>query len=110
MAGAGALAEVVVVPAKAEGSWNARMPANLSKEPVRLTFKQQITRIAGSARVGGKDVALEEAKMRGERLTFRLPLGGRTYEFTGTVRGQTIDGTVDGGDSKSAAWSAASTK
>ena len=94
-----------VVPAKAEGSWNAKLPASLSKEPVRLTLKQQITRLAGVARIAGKDVVLEEAKMRGERLTFRLPLGGKTYEFTGTVKGQSIDGTVEG-----AAWSAASAK
>ena len=98
-----------VVPARAEGNWNARLPANLSKEPVRLSMRQQITRISGSARVGGKDVVLEEAKLRGERLTFRLPLGGKTYEFTGTVKGQAIDGTVEGGDGK-AAWSAASAK
>jgi Methyltransferase domain len=98
-----------VVPAKAEGNWTARLPANLSREPVRITLKQQITRLAGVARIGGKDVVLEEAKLRGERLTFRLPLGGKTYEFTGTVKGQAIDGTVEGGDGKSA-WSAASAK
>ena len=98
-----------VVPAKAEGSWNAKLPANLSKEPVRLNLKQQITRISGTARVAGKDVVLDEAKMRGERLTFRLALGGKVYEFTGSVRGQSIEGTVEGGDTK-AAWSAASAK
>ncbi|MEO8145812.1 MAG: methyltransferase domain-containing protein [Betaproteobacteria bacterium] len=95
-----------VVPAKVEGNWSAKLPASLSKEPVRLTLKQQITRLAGIVRIAGKDVALEEAKMRGERLTFRLPLAGKTYEFTGTVKGQSIDGTVEGGDGKSA-WSAA---
>ena len=98
-----------VVPAKAEGSWNAKLPANLSKEPVRLNLKQQITRISGTARVAGKDVVLDEAKIRGERLTFRLALGGKVYEFTGSVRGQSIEGTVEGGDTK-AAWSAASAK
>ena len=94
-----------VVPAKAEGAWNARLPANLSKETVRLTLRQQITRIAGTARVGGKDVPLDDAKMRGERLSFKLALGGSTYDFTGTVKGQTIEGSLEGGGSK-AAWSA----
>ena len=95
-----------VVPAKAEGAWNARLPANLSKEPVRLSLSQQITRISGSARVGGKDLPLEEARMRGERLTFKLALGGKSYDFTGTVKGQSIEGSVEGGGTK-AAWSAA---
>jgi SAM-dependent methyltransferase len=95
-----------VVPAKAEGAWNARLPANLSKEPVRLSLRQQITRISGSARVGGKDLPLEEARMRGERLTFKLALGGKSYDFTGMVKGQSIEGSVEGGGTK-AAWSAA---
>ena len=98
-----------VVPAKAEGAWSARLPANLSKEPVRLNLKQQITRISGSARVGGKDVPLEDARLRGERLTFKLAIGGKPYDFTGIVKGQAIEGSVDGGGSK-AAWSAAATK
>jgi hypothetical protein len=98
-----------VVPAKAEGAWSAKLPANLSKEPVRLNLKQQITRISGSARIGGRDVLLEEAKLRGERFTFKLALGGKTYDFTGTVKGQSIEGTVDGGGTK-AAWSAAPAK
>jgi SAM-dependent methyltransferase len=98
-----------VVPAKAEGAWSARLPANLSKEPVRLNLKQQITRISGSARVGGKDVPLEEARMRGERLTFKLALNGKAYEFAGTVKGRSIEGSVDGGGTKGA-WNAAPAK
>ena len=99
-----------VVPARAEGTWSARLPAQLSKEPVRLNLRQQITRISGTARVAGKDVPLDEAKLRGERFTFKLALGGKTYDFTGTVKGQSIEGTVDGGGAMAAAWSAAPAK
>jgi SAM-dependent methyltransferase len=100
-----------VVPAKADGAWSAKLPPNLSKEPVRLTLKQQITRVAGAARIGGKDVLLEEAKLRGERFTFKLALGGRTYDFTGTVKGSLMEGTVtDVGGGTKAAWSAAPTR
>ncbi len=94
-----------VVPAKAEGTWSAKLPAQLSKEPVRLSLRQQITRVSGSARVGGRDVPLDDAKMKGDRLSFKLALGGSTYDFSGTVRGTSIDGTLDGGGGK-AAWSA----
>jgi hypothetical protein len=94
-----------VVPAKAEGNWNVKLPPNLSKEPVRLSLKQQITRVSGSARIDGKDVLLEDAKLKGERLSFKLALGGRSYDFTGTVRGQSIAGSLDGAGGK-AAWSA----
>jgi SAM-dependent methyltransferase len=98
-----------LVPAKTEGAWSARLPPNLSKELVRLDLKQQITRISGAARVGGKDVPLEEARIRGERFTFKLALGGKTYDFTGTVKGRSIEGSVDGGGTKGA-WSAAAAR
>jgi hypothetical protein len=98
-----------IVPAKTEGAWNVRLPANLSKEPVRLSLKQQITRVSGSARIDGKDVLLEDAKLKGERLSFKLALGGRSYDFTGIVKGPSIAGSVDGGGAK-AAWSASPTK
>jgi len=97
-----------VVPAKAEGSWNAKLPASLSKEAVRLTLKQQITRVSGSAWIGGREVLLEEGRLRGERLTFKLALNGKMWDFTGTVKGGAIDGTIaDIGGGKSGAWSAA---
>ena len=98
-----------VVPAKADGAWSAKLPPQLSKAPVRLHLRQQITRVAGSARIGGKDVLLQEAKLRGERFTFKLALGGKTYDFAGTVKGQSIEGSVDGGGAK-AVWSATPAK
>ena len=98
-----------VVPARAEGNWNVRLPATLGKEPLRLSLKQQITRVSGSARIDGKDVPLEDAKLKGERLSFKLPLGGRSYDFTGSVKGQAISGSVDGVGGK-AAWSASPAK
>ena len=94
-----------VVPAKAQGTWTARLPGYLSKDPVRLDLKQQITRVSGNARVGGKEVPLEEAKLRGERLTFKLALSGKTYDFIGTVKSGAIEGSVEGGGAK-AGWSA----
>jgi hypothetical protein len=98
-----------IVPAKAEGTWAARLPASLGrgKEPVRMVLKQQINRVSGTALVDGKDVPLEDAKLRGERLSFKLPLGGKSYDFSGTIKGNSIDGTVtDVGAGTKAAWSA----
>jgi SAM-dependent methyltransferase len=100
-----------VVPAKAEGSWTAKLPALLSKDAVRLTLKQQITRVSGSARIGGRDVLLEEGRLRGERLSFKLALNGRMWDFTGTVHGGAIDGSVaDVGGGTRFGWSAAAAK
>ncbi|MEW5865113.1 MAG: methyltransferase domain-containing protein [Pseudomonadota bacterium] len=99
-----------VVPAKLAPSWTATLPAALSREPVRLSLRQQITRVSGTARVGGREAAIEEGKLRGEQLSFRLLAAGRNYEFTGTVKGDLIEGTVNGPGLKGAAWSAAAAK
>ena len=83
-----------VVPAKVEGRWTARLPGGAGT----LELKQQVTRVSGSARLGNRRIALEEPKLRGERLSFRL--SGKTYH--GRVAGARIEGEVEGGG----AWSA----
>src|SRR4051812_31945546 len=83
-----------VVPAKVAGKWEAHMPPAISRQPATLSLKQQLTRVSGSLRLDGRDVALEEPKLRGDKLTFRLP--GRKGEFSGTVKEGAIEGTLDG--------------
>jgi hypothetical protein len=92
-----------VVPAKVAGSWKALMPAALSKQPATLSLKQQLTRVSGSLRLDGKDVPMEDVKLRGDRLTFKL--SGRRGEFSGLVKDKTIEGIVETGGTKSP-WSA----
>jgi SAM-dependent methyltransferase len=83
-----------LVPAKVGGRWQA----SASGRAMTLELKQQITRVSGIARTAGKDAALEDVKLRGERLSFRL--AGKTY--SGRVNGAQIEGEVAGGG----AWSA----
>jgi hypothetical protein len=90
-----------IVPAKVAGKWEAKMPPAVSRQPATLQLKQQLTRVSGSLRVDGKDVPLEEVKLRGDKLTFRL--AGRKGEFSGVVKGNAIEGKVDG----KAPWTAA---
>ena len=92
-----------VVPAKVQGKWSAQMPPAVSREPVTLSFAQQLTKVKGSMRLNGKEVPLEEAKLRGDRLSFRL--AGRKGEFSGQVKGRSIEGIVETGGTK-APWSA----
>jgi SAM-dependent methyltransferase len=92
-----------LVPAKVAGSWSAKVPANVSKEPVRLRLQQQLTRVSGVAVVDGKELTLEEPKLHGTQISFRLP--GRKTEFSGQVKGGTIEGLVEAGGVKSP-WSA----
>jgi protein-L-isoaspartate O-methyltransferase len=89
-----------VVPAKVAGHWKAAMPAAVSKAPATLSLKQQLTRVSGSARLDGREVPLEDVRLTGDRLRFKL--AGRKGEFSGQVKGGSIEGTFDG----KAPWSA----
>jgi hypothetical protein len=92
-----------IVPAKVAGSWKVQMPPAMSKQPATLSLRQQLTRVTGSVRLDGKEVLLEDAKLRGDRLTFKL--AGRKGEFSGQVKGRQIEGTVENGGARSP-WSA----
>jgi hypothetical protein len=92
-----------VVPAKVAGRWKAQMPPAVSKQPATLQLRQQLTRVSGSALLDGKEVPLEDVKLRGEHLSFKL--AGRKGEFTGQVKGGSIEGSLDSGGAKTP-WSA----
>jgi hypothetical protein len=92
-----------VVPAKVDGRWSAQMPPAVSRQPATLQLRQQLTRVSGSVRLDGRDVPLEEFKLRGDRISFRL--SGRRGEFTGQVKGKSIEGEVVNGQTR-APWSA----
>jgi hypothetical protein len=92
-----------IVPAKVAGNWAAQMPPAISRQAATLSLKQQLTRVSGSARLDGREVPLEEVKLRGDRLSFRL--SGRKGEFSGVVRGAAIEGTVESGGTR-APWTA----
>jgi hypothetical protein len=92
-----------VVPAKVAGSWTAKMPPALSKEPVTLSLKQQITRVSGFAKIGAKEVPLHDVSLSGDQLSFRL--SGRKGEFKGTVKGKAIDGVLENGGTRTP-WTA----
>src|SRR5438105_9936419 len=59
-----------IVPANVAGRWEAHMPPAISKQPAALTLKQQLTRVSGSLRLDGRDVALEDVRLRGDQLSF----------------------------------------
>ncbi len=92
-----------VVPAKVEGNWRVSLPPTLSKQPAVFRFNQQISRISGFARLDGAEIPLEEAKLSGDKIRFKL--AGRKGEFSGQVRGSAMDGIFESGGTKSA-WSA----
>lgn len=79
------------------------MPAALGKGPLTLNLRQQVTRVSGSGRLDGKEVVLEDLKLRGERISFRL--AGKKAAFAGKVNGKLIEGEVEANGARTP-WSA----
>jgi hypothetical protein len=92
-----------IVPAKVAGQWQVRMPPAVSRRPATLSLKQQLTRVSGSLAVDGKDIPLEDVKLRGDYLSFKL--AGRSGQYSGVVKGGEIAGLFEATAQK-ANWSA----
>ncbi len=62
-----------IVPAKVEGTWEAKLKADGGQEQqATLNLKQNFQEVTGTATVGGKDAELKEGKLTGQILTFTL--------------------------------------
>jgi hypothetical protein len=75
-----------IVPAKVEGTW--RLPQG------ELTLKQTFQMLTGTLNTGGGSARISNAKMSGDRIVFTV--GGAQY--TGQVKGATIEGSVKSSD------------
>ena len=92
-----------VVPAKVAGSWNVKGQANGKATVTKLDLKQQVSKISGSAVIEGKSVPLEDAKLKGDQISFRL--AGRSGTYSGTIKDGAISGTFAAGSTKTS-WTA----
>ncbi len=81
-----------IVPAKVAGTW--RLPNG------ELKLEQKFQTLSGTLSSGGKQIPITKGRLRGEQITFVV---GNT-EYTGLVKGGTMQGTVKGGPSGS--WTA----
>jgi SAM-dependent methyltransferase len=88
-----------IVPAKVSGDWTVTIEGEPAME-VRL--RQQYQRLDGQAARGGERVALQEPKVRGANLQFRVPAGETgALRFDGTVQdGTRMSGTATFADGR----------
>jgi hypothetical protein len=87
-----------IVPAKVHGRWGVQLPPAVSKRAATLELRQQATSVHGWMRLEGEELPLEAVMLRGEQLSFRL--AGRRGDYTGQVKGDAIEGTVQLGRNK----------
>jgi SAM-dependent methyltransferase len=99
--GAGADARILlwIVPARVAGFWSWTLEFGGRAIHYESMFEQRFQNAEGFVRVGARRGLFNELRLRGESIAFSLnmtldPGGLVRHEFRGTVRGDTIEGTV----------------
>ena len=98
--GAGGKSDIFfwVIPAKVAGTWRWDLTVGGKPQPYEVTLDQSFQVVSGAARVGGRTVKLQEARLSGEdlRFTFTADVNGAPvkHEFSGKVEGDSINGSV----------------
>lgn len=90
---------VWVVPAKVAGAWTWQLPVDGANHVYSALIEQQFQNIEGVVRAGNRRGILEEMKLAGGEISFRLSMsvGNRSpvvHHFNGLVSGDTIEGSV----------------
>ena len=87
------------IPAQVGGRWQVGMPTELSRQRLVLSLRQQWQMLDGMATLGTREIPLEDVRLRGDEVAFRLPIErGRIARFEGRARDGLIEGsaTLDG--------------
>jgi len=91
-----------IVPAKVGGRWQAQINSASHAGGLEIEFAQKYQKLEGSAKSGGQTVALLAPQIQADHLSFALftkPGDNATrHQFSGTVKGDTIEGLVKVGD------------
>jgi len=106
-----------IVPANVAGRWESQIQVGDRNVPYRFDFDQQFQTVRGQVRIGESDGKLPLFKMNGDQISFTVvaQVGNAsvTHRFRGTVKGDTIEGTVsvggDGVGQRVTAWNARQT-
>jgi precorrin-6B methylase 2 len=93
-----------IVPAKVAGAWSWQA----GNGRVELALKQTFQKIDGSLKIGGKELAMMNSRLVGDRLNFTVEAGGQggRQEYSGTVKGNTIEGLIKSAAAPDLKWTA----
>jgi hypothetical protein len=98
--GAGGTSDIYfwVIPARVGGVWQWQLPVSGKSVAYEVSLNQKFQVISGIARVGGRTVALQDAKLNGDVISFSFSaeVNGMAvkHRFSGRVQGSAISGEV----------------
>ena len=97
-----------IVPAKVAGRWKLAVPAGNGEQAWQVTLEQQFQKISGKAELADKSFNLADTRLRGTAIQFSFVDGnGVKREFSGTARGDRMEGTTPTQGAAPVKWTAA---
>jgi hypothetical protein len=88
-----------IIPAKVAGSWQSQLTVRGKPVSYEIALDQQYQVVSGTARVAGRTVKLQNAKLVGDQLSFEFTAdvdsGPVKHVFSGTVADGLVSGTAD---------------
>jgi len=93
----------VALAADASGKWTGEIPGGRGNQPVTLNLKAEGAKLTGTIAAGqAPEAPIEEGKVDGDKISFSRTAPGRDgtpnkQTYTGTVKGDTIEITREGG-------------
>lgn len=98
--GAGGRSDIYywVVPARTAGLWQWQQQVSGKTQSYEVTLDQKYQSISGAARVGGRSVKLQNARLRGDQISFSFTAevdgAALKHDFSGRIEGDAISGDV----------------
>ena len=87
-----------IVPAKIAGAWSMQLAVGGKPQTYDVSFEQKYQQVSGTARINGRAVKIDWAKLSGDELMFTLSaeVNGTVvkHEFSGRVTGNAMTGQV----------------
>ncbi len=97
-----------IVPAKVAGPWKLAVLAGNGEQAWQVTLEQQFQKLSGKAQLGDRSYNLSDARLRGSAIQFSFVDGnGVKREFSGTARGDRMEGTTQTQGGAPVKWTAA---
>jgi hypothetical protein len=87
-----------VVPAKTAGRWQWQLKVSGKTQNYEVILEQKFQMVSGTARIGGRSIKLQNARLSGDRISFSFTAdvngAALKHEFSGRVEADTITGNV----------------
>ncbi len=77
------------------GSWSGDMGGQVQ---LTFTFKQDGAKLTGSVQGPQDPITITDGKVEGDKISFTVSFDGNTIHHTGTITGDTIKLTTEGGN------------